>query len=435
MHARAVPGRRAAAAIAVTALGAAACSGGGGSATPTVPSTDSPVATVVPRTNVDGHFRLGVWLPESGSAAILGTPLLAGVELAVREINESGGVNGQLLEVITRDEGSDPETAFEALRDLLQADQVDVIVGPASARVALGALDVLADAKALTCSPTTSAVELEQRTDDGYFVRTIGSEALEAVALAQAMIDTGDTTFALLYPNDDYGLAFADRVRRAFTRWREDVRPVSYEPTATQFNAPIQTALAGGTEVVGVVGSGQTGAHVLAGLAANGATPGEVPTFVTDGLRRDDLGGLIDPRRPMASAGIKGVAPLAEPRNSTFAEAFARSAPGTPITYAAYAYDCVNLLAVAAQAARTDDPSAIKAQLAAVSSGGSPCQTFKGCADALAEGRNINLDGASGELTLLDNGDIGVAAYDVFEYDASGQDRVDGTITVRADTG
>jgi branched-chain amino acid transport system substrate-binding protein len=351
----------------------------------------------------------------------------------VREINEGGGVNGQLVEVVTRDEGSDPGTAFESLRELLEADQVDVIVGPASSRVALGALDVLADAKALACSPTAAAVELEERSDNGFFVRTMGSEALEAVALTQAMISTGDTTFALLFPDDDYGLAFADRVQRAFTRRRGDVHPVSYDPTLTQFNGPIEAALAGGVEVVGVVGSGQTGADVLAGLAASGAPPGEVTTFVTDGLRRDDLGGLIDPRRPMASAGIKGVAPLAEPRTSEFATAFARVAPETPITYAAYAYDCVNLLAVGAQAAGTDDPSAIQERLADISAGGSPCRSFTDCADQLAEGRNIDLDGASGELALLDNGDVGVAGYDVFEYDGSGQAAVKSTITVRAD--
>ena len=60
------------------------------------------------RHNVDGRLRLGVWLPTSGSAEMLGTPLIAGVELAVQQINDAGGVNGHRLEMVTRNEGSDP---------------------------------------------------------------------------------------------------------------------------------------------------------------------------------------------------------------------------------------------------------------------------------------------------------------------------------------
>ena len=182
------------------ALIVGACDGGGGSAPTTSQPSAVPDSAAAVRRNVDGHLRLGVWLPASGAAELLGTPLLAGVELAVRLINEAGGVNGQLLEVVNRDEGSDPATAAEALSTMLDEDQVDVIVGPASSRVALGALDVLADAQAVTCSPTATAVDLEQERDNGFFVRTIGSEALEAVALTSAMVATGNTMFAAALP-------------------------------------------------------------------------------------------------------------------------------------------------------------------------------------------------------------------------------------------
>ena len=106
---------------------------------------------------------MGAWLPSSGIGATLGTPLLAAVELAVREINGAGGINGELLDVAIADEGSDPATAYQALTELLEQDQVDVIVGPASSRVALGALDVLAEARVVTCSPTSAAYDLSER--------------------------------------------------------------------------------------------------------------------------------------------------------------------------------------------------------------------------------------------------------------------------------
>ena len=71
--------------------------------------------------------------------------------------------------------------------------------------------------------------------------------------------------------------------------------------------------------------------------------------------------------------------------------------------------------------------------LATVSAGGSSCSGFRDCAEQLARGRNINLDGASGDLDLQDDGDVGVASYELFEYDDTGHAASVRVITVRID--
>lgn len=43
----------------------------------------------------DGTFTVGTLLPETGSLAFLGPPEFAGVDLAVADINDAGGVNGE----------------------------------------------------------------------------------------------------------------------------------------------------------------------------------------------------------------------------------------------------------------------------------------------------------------------------------------------------
>jgi branched-chain amino acid transport system substrate-binding protein len=374
-----------------------------------------------------------VWLPTSGPGAALGTSLTTAINVAVREINEAGGVNDEFVELAVRDEGSDPATAFQSLRELLEDENVDVIVGPASSRVALGALERLAEARVATCSPTSTAHDLDARRDDGYFVRTIGSEAFEAGALTRAMIITGRQRFAVLYPEDDYGSAYATEMQRAFRRLREEVLLIGYDTTLPQFNGPVTEALNEGAEVIAVVGSVADGPRVLAALAANDATPDEIPTFVSSGLRVDDLSMLIDDSRPNASAGIRGVSPLPVPVDNAFVEAFTMASPGAPMAYAAYAYDCVNLLALAAQAAGSDDPEEMQTEITPVTTGGSTCRRFGSCAALLADGRNIDLEGASGDLELQDDGDVGVAFYDLFEYDEDGRDQSVETIPVRDD--
>ena len=138
-------------------------------------------------------------------------------------------------------------------------------------------------------------------------------------------------------------------------------------------------------------------------------------------MRGDDLGELIDPRQPTASAGIRGVSPMARPVHADFEDAFAAPSPGARSATPRYAYDCVNLLALAAQAAGSDDAEGIRAQLTAVSSGGSRCDGFAACAaSSWPQGRNIDLDGASGDLDLQDDGDVGIAIYELFEFDEQG---------------
>jgi branched-chain amino acid transport system substrate-binding protein len=131
-------------AVVAASLGlATAC--GGGSSTP-APTTNPVSSTTTPdRGNVDGTLRIGALLPTSGELAALGAPMLAGVSMAVQEINDAGGVNGRAVQLVTADEGADPSTAAVAVDHLLRAQRVDAIVGPASSTVALGVLDKIVE--------------------------------------------------------------------------------------------------------------------------------------------------------------------------------------------------------------------------------------------------------------------------------------------------
>jgi branched-chain amino acid transport system substrate-binding protein len=55
-----------------------------------------------------------------------------------------------------------------------------------------------------------------------------------------------------------------------------------------------------------------------------------------------------------------------------------------------------------------------------VTSGGTKCNTFQGCKDLLADGEDIDYDGASGALDLNENGHVTSGAYDIWQYDAAG---------------
>src|SRR5699024_10168087 len=57
------------------------------------------------RTDGDGELVIGAVLPQTGNLAQLGPPMINGVEMAVHDINEAGGVNGQQVRLIVKDDG------------------------------------------------------------------------------------------------------------------------------------------------------------------------------------------------------------------------------------------------------------------------------------------------------------------------------------------
>src|SRR5262245_48106941 len=124
-------------AVALALLGVA-CSDDGSAATPT--SGEAPAPTIPDRGNVDGVLHVGYLLPTSGQSASVGPPMIKGIEMAIRDINAAGGVNGEAVTVVGGDEGGDPSVAGVTVDRLLNSEKIDVLVGPASSTTALSVL-------------------------------------------------------------------------------------------------------------------------------------------------------------------------------------------------------------------------------------------------------------------------------------------------------
>ena len=121
---------------------------------------------------------------------------------------------------------------------------------------------------------------------------------------------------------------------------------------------------------------------------------------------------------------IIGLAPQAE--SSDPSEPF-----DPPGLFAANAFDCANLIALAAVRSGSDAPRDIARQLAAVSVSGSVCETFSDCVDTIESGLEIDYDGPSGITDLLARtGDPSRAAFDLFTFDESGRDVLQRTVVV-----
>ena len=100
-----------------------------------------------PQAEGDGKLTVGSLLPQTGNLAFLGPPEFAGVELAIKEINEAGGVLGKEVEYIEGDSGDTAAGRRQPDRRPPARGKVDAIIGAASSGVTLAVIDKITSAR------------------------------------------------------------------------------------------------------------------------------------------------------------------------------------------------------------------------------------------------------------------------------------------------
>ena len=378
-------------------------------------------------------LNIGTLLPETGALAFLSAPLLEGVNMAIADINAAGGVNGADVTLTPGDSGTDPEIANTTVDRLLTED-VDAIVGAAASGITGSVIDKITSAGITQCSPSNTAAGLGTSGDDGFYFRTAPSDDLQAPALANVVLGDGYTNVAVVSRADDYGVGFNAEFEPAIASGGGTiVYNTPYAPEATSFDDVVQDVVASGPDAVVLVAF-EEGIQILQTMVEQGAGPDAIQIYITDGMATGELGVLIDESNPGIASGMKGTQPAAAPSSGAafFPQAFAEFAPGVSTIFSAQSYDCAILIALAAEAAGSNDSADIAAAMVDVSRDGEKCSTFADCKDLLAGGTNIDYDGASGAIDFLDVGEPGTGIYEVYEYNAGGVQEVIDELTFQA---
>jgi branched-chain amino acid transport system substrate-binding protein len=378
----------------------------------------------------DGVLQLGVLLPLSGAGTEIGGSMRDAVELAVDEINRSGGVNGRDISLFVADEGDTAATALGSLEKLI-ADDVDAIVGPASSLIALQVLPITTAADVLTCSPTASAMSLDGYPDDGLFLRTIPSDALQAKAIARVIEQTGKPTAAIVFIDDAFGRPFADQVSNELGQRAISVPTiVGFDPADTDYSDQADAILATGASVVAVVGDASSGPRMVEALYDRAGDDAGLEVIINDAMRVPAIASTYARLADADRALLSGVSPQSRISNETLRERFMSAYPDSRGLFATYAYDCVNLIALAANASNSTRPTTMAQRVPSIADVGTPCITFEACDMGLRAERNINYDGPSGVLQMGVDGDPTRGVFDVFAFDDSGADVLESTIVV-----
>ncbi|WP_139980983.1 ABC transporter substrate-binding protein [Nocardioides litoris] len=367
----------------------------------------------------DGTLVFGSLLPETGSLAYLGPPEFAGVDLAVQEINEGGGVLGKDVEHVRGDSGdTDSGIAPAESTKLIEAGS-DVIVGAASSGVSMTAIDQIMDAGVVMFSPANTSTDFDEGAyaePDLYF-RTAPSDILQGAVLANLLIQDGKSNVTIMARQDAYGETLAQQVQDNLEAQGAAVAAtVFYGENAQSYDSQVAEAADAGGDALVLIGFEET-ATIVPQLITAGAGPADVDTYFVDG-NTADYSSDSDPSLPPGTLeGVKGTIPGAD-TGGEFQERLLEVDPElTSYAYAAESYDAVMVSALAAIAAGSDNGEAVASEIVNVTKDGEKCTTFADCVALLEDGQDIDYDGASGPIELGETGSPTAASIGIYEYD------------------
>jgi branched-chain amino acid transport system substrate-binding protein len=367
---------------------------------------------------------VGTILPVTGSLAYLGPPEVAGVGLAIDDINAAGGVLGNDVSLETGDSGdsTDMSVSTNTATDLI-GKGVQVAIGAASSSVSQNVVDQFTEAGVLQISPANTATDLSGVSD--MFARTAPPDTVQGAALGSLVLDGGHQKVAFLVQNETYGTGLRDNVQKAIeAAGAEAVYGATgageeFAPGETNFSSTVTDLLAAKPDAIVILAFEETKAAVAElvsqGWDFNGTT------YLCDGNTAD----YSKDFDPGTLEGVLGTIPGADPAQDfkDNASAWYEDNEGEGLTdyaYAAESYDAVILAALAAVKAGSTTGTDIAAELRSVSGsdGGTEVTTFEEGVAALEAGDDIHYMGVSGIGPINEDNDPSSAFVGVYEYDA-----------------
>ena len=351
-------------------LSLAACGG----SKDTASTTDSSAASSAEASGSD-TFKIGATGPITGGAAIYGNAVKNGIQIAVDEINEAGGIGGYQIDYNFQDDEHDAEKAVNAYNNLKDWG-MQVLIGTTTSAPCIAVVEKTHADNMFQITPSGTAVECVQY-DNAY--RMCFSDPTQGTESAKYIGENGMAQkVAVIYDSSD---VYSTGIYEAFAAEAEN-QPfdiVSVEAftadAKTDFSVQVQKSKDAGADLLFMPFYYTEASLVLAECNKQGYEP---TFFGCDGM--DGILGVENFDTALAE-GLTFLAPFVakseDEQVQSFVSKYEADYGETPNQFAADAYDCVYVVKAAIEAAgATPDMSvsdlcdAMKESMASVSCSG-----------------------------------------------------------------
>ena len=310
-------------------------------------------------------IKIGGVAPLSGQYTEYGLECKKGIDLAVEEINASGGVNGQQLEFICEDDEGVPAKSVNAYKKLTTQNGVRFIIGSLTSGASIAITQLAQANKVVQIAPAATAVSLTEA--GNYIFRTCYTDPFQGkVGGKFASSNLGAQKAAILYDiSNDYSVGLTDNFVQEFESLGGSiVAKESYNSGDKDFNAQLTKIKSTSPDVVYLPDYYATVALIAKQLRAQGI---DCPIVGADGW--DGLVGLYDNQggdevlngyysNHYASDSTEGAV-------KKFVNSFKAKYNEAPNSFAALGYDSVYLLKDAIIKAGSTDATKVRDALEA----------------------------------------------------------------------
>ena len=374
-----------------------------------VPPTEAPEPTPEEAMEPTGEsIKIGTLIDVTGDLAAFGPPIVLATDLAALLINEAGGIDGRMIEMVHRDSGTSPQIATDAASALVNVDGVEAIVGSLSSGVTLAVAEsVTIPNGAVLVSPASTSPAITNLDDNDTVFRTTVSDALQGVIAAQLANQLGYENVATLYINNAYGEGLSNVFQENFESQGGTVSAaVPIESAQASYASELRQASQGDAEVLMALSYPET-----AGVYLREAVEGQYfdDFMFVDGTKNQEM---FDNLGAESFEGSYGTAPGAPgtPTQETFKELYSSKLDGDPSSlFISEAFDAAVILALAIAQAGSEDGSDIKVAMREVAN--APGEKIgPGDLDRalrlISQGQDIDYVGAAGDQDFDESGDV-----------------------------
>ncbi len=354
--------------------------------------------------------KIGALMDMTGPIASFMPPLMDAVNLAIKDVNDGGGLLDGKAVVVVGDSQAASQPAVDAASKLVNVENVPIIMGAfASGSTIAAANAVSIPTGVVQISPTATSPAMTDLKDNDVIFRLVPSDNYQGDVLAKIVMDEGIKKVAITYVNNDYGVGIANTFNEAFKKAGGEVTAFEkHEDKKNSYRSELATLAKGDPEALVVIAyASGSGAKIV----KQAVEAGLFERFIgTDGLRDDQLIKEVGSEALQRSFFSSPSSPAENPAATKLHEHFNRvNGEGADKPFVDQTYDATFLAALAVEKAGSTDRAKLAAALREVAS--SPGEKigpgdWAKAKELIKAGKDIDYEGAGGSYEFDEHGDV-----------------------------
>lgn len=315
-------------------------------------------------------IKVGVIGPFTGGSASMGVSMRDGVRLAAKEINAAGGIDGNKIVLVERDDEAKNERGVQIAQELINNEKVAATLGYINTGVALASQRFFQEAKIPVINNVATGTLITKQfpnAAENYVFRTSAADNIQAPMIAKEAVEKrGLKKVAILADSTNYGQLGREDLEKALKTY--GVTPVATEKFNlgdVDMTSQLLKAKNAGADVVLTYAIGPELAQIANGMAKLGWKKPMIGSWTLSMASFIDTAGKNGNGATMPETFIQN--PATTPKRKAFVDAYLKDFKpkngiiASPVS-AAQGYDSVYLLAAAIKQAKgTEGPKILAA--------------------------------------------------------------------------